>query len=64
MESAIEPSAMDRMRNKVVQEEALGAAHTELAALDTSNELQALEREERIEQVLTELRRKATSTPE
>jgi phage shock protein A len=53
-----EPAAVDRMRDKVQREEALGAAHAQLAAMDTSAELLALERDERIEQVLTELRKK------
>jgi phage shock protein A len=53
--------AFDRMREKVLRTEALGAAHIELAAMETVDEISAMEREERIEQVLTEIRKKRSS---
>jgi phage shock protein A len=54
-----EAPVFDRMRDKVLREEALGAAHAELAAMDMTSEIVALERQERIEQVLADIRKKS-----
>ena len=54
-----EAPVFDRMRDKVLREEALGAAHVELAAMDTTSEIVALERQERIDQVLADIRKKS-----
>ena len=56
--AAVDESVFDRMRGKVQYEAALGAAHAELAALDSGAEIVAIERQERIEQVLAEIRKK------
>jgi phage shock protein A len=48
----------DRMRKKVAREEAIGGAKAQLLADDVEDRLAALEKEDRIEQLLTELKTK------
>jgi phage shock protein A len=48
----------DRMKHKVAREEAVGQAKAELLADDVEDRLAALEKEDRIEQLLTELKAK------
>ena len=50
--------AFDRMRRKVAHEEALSHAKSELAADDVEGRLAALEKEDKIEQLLAELKAK------
>jgi phage shock protein A len=50
--------AFDRMKRKVAHAEALSQAKSELAADDMEGRLAALEKEDRIEQLLTELKAK------
>ena len=51
-------AAFDRMKHKVVREEAVSQAKTELAVDDIEDRLAALEKEDRIEQLLGELKAK------
>ena len=51
-------SAFDRMKRKVAHAEALGHAHAEVAAEDVEDRLAVLEKEERIERLLTDLKSK------
>jgi len=51
-------ATFDRMKRKVAREEAIGQAKAELLADDTDDRLAALEREDRIEQLLVELKTK------
>jgi phage shock protein A len=51
-------AAFDRMKHKVVREEAVSQAKAEIAADDVENRLAALEKEDRIEQLLGELKAK------
>jgi len=51
-------TTFDRMRHKVAREEAVGQAKTELLADDVEDRLAKLEKEDRIEQLLTELKTK------
>src|SRR5262249_27944180 len=51
-------AAFDRMKRKVSHEEALSHAKSELAADDMEGRLAALEREDKIEQLLAELKAK------
>jgi phage shock protein A len=51
-------AAFDRMKRKVAQSEALGQAKTEMAADDVEDRFVALEREDRIERLLAELKAK------
>jgi phage shock protein A len=51
-------AAFDRMKHKVVREEAVSQAKAEIAADDVEDRLAALEKEDRIEQLLTELKAK------
>jgi phage shock protein A len=51
-------AAFDRMKRKVAHSEAMGQAKTELAADNVEDRLAALEKEDRIEQLLTELKSK------
>jgi hypothetical protein len=46
------------MKKKVAREEAIGEAKVQLLAADVENRLAALEKEDRIEQLLTELKTK------
>jgi phage shock protein A len=50
--------AFDRMKRKVAQESALSQAKSEIAADDVDDRLAALEKEDRIEQLLVELKAK------
>jgi phage shock protein A len=50
--------AFDRMRRKVAHQEAVSEAKSELGAEDMEDRLTALEKEERIEQLLAELKAK------
>jgi phage shock protein A len=49
-------ATFDRMKKKVAREEALGAAKSQLLVEDVEDRLAALEKEDRIEQLLTELK--------
>ncbi len=51
-------AAFDRMKHKVVREEAVSQAKAELAVDDVEDRLAALEKEDRIEQLLGELKAK------
>jgi len=51
-------AAFDRMKHKVAREEALSHAKSELAADDMEDRLAALEKEDKIEQLLAELKTK------
>jgi phage shock protein A len=51
-------ASFDRMKHKVAREEAVGQAKAELLADDVEDRLAALEKEDRIEQLLTELKTK------
>jgi phage shock protein A len=51
-------AAFDRMKHKVVREEAVSQAKAEIAVDDVEDRLAALEKEDRIEQLLTELKTK------
>ncbi|HVM91597.1 MAG TPA: PspA/IM30 family protein [Terriglobales bacterium] len=51
-------TTFDRMKHKVAREEAIGEAKAELLADDVEDRLAALEKEDRIEQLLTELKTK------
>jgi phage shock protein A len=48
----------DRMKRKVAREEAVGQAKAELLADDVDDRLAALEKEDRIEHLLVELKAK------
>ena len=52
------PAAFDRMKRKVAHAEALSQAKSEIAADDVEDRLAALEKEDRIEQLLAELKTK------
>ena len=54
-------AAFDRMKRKVASSEALGRARSEIAADQLEDRLVALEKEERIEQLLVELKAKRTN---
>ena len=49
-------AAFDRMKEKVQREEAVSEAHAELAGDNLDDRFQALERDERIERMLTDLK--------
>jgi len=49
-------AAFDRMKRKVAHSEAVGQAKTEVAADDIEDRLAALEKQDRIEQLLVELK--------
>jgi phage shock protein A len=51
-------AAFDRMKHKVVREEAVSQAKAEIAVDDVEDRLAALEKEDRVEQLLTELKSK------
>jgi hypothetical protein len=46
------------MKRKVAREEALGQAKSQILAEDVENRLAVLEKEDRVEQLLTELKAK------
>src|SRR2546425_869830 len=58
MSSNAKSATFDRMKRKVIREEAVGQAKAELLADDVEDRLAALEKEDRIEQLLTELKTK------
>jgi phage shock protein A len=51
-------AAFDRMKHKVVREQAVSQAKAEIASDDVEDRLAALEKEDRIEQLLSELKTK------
>ncbi|HEX6805014.1 MAG TPA: PspA/IM30 family protein [Terriglobales bacterium] len=51
-------AAFDRMKRKVVQNEAVAQAKTEIGAEDVEDRLSAMEKEDRIEQLLAEMKAK------
>jgi phage shock protein A len=51
-------TTFDRMQRKVAREEAIGGAKAQLLSEDVEDRLAALEKEDRIEQLLTELKTK------
>jgi phage shock protein A len=55
-------TAFDRMRRKVQQSEALGKAKADLAADQVEERLTALEREDRIDQLLADLKAKRSAS--
>ena len=58
MTSNAKSATFDRMKRKVIREEAVGQAKAELLADDVEDRLAALEKEDRIEQLLTDLKTK------
>ena len=54
-------AAFDRMKGKVTQSEAVSQAKSELAGHNMEDRLEALEKEDRIEQLLAEMKTKAGS---
>jgi phage shock protein A len=61
MSANTKSATFDRMKRKVAREEAIGGAKAQLLADDVEDRLAALEKEDRIEQLLTELKDKARS---
>jgi phage shock protein A len=53
-----ENRTFDRMRNKVAREQAIGEAHAELLGDDIEGRFHALEREEKVNAMLTELKQR------
>jgi phage shock protein A len=53
-----ENAAFDRMRNKVAREQAIGEAHTEILGDDIEGRFHALEREEKVDTLLAELKQR------
>jgi phage shock protein A len=58
MNADAQSETFDRMRRKVAREEAIGEARSQLLADDVEGRLAMLEKEDRIEQLLTELKTK------
>ncbi len=58
LSSNAKSTTFDRMKRKVAREEAVGQAKAELLADDVEDRLAALEKEDRIEQLLVELKTK------
>ena len=58
MSANTKSTTFDRMKKKVAREEAIGGAQAQLLADDVEDRLAALEKEDRIEQLLTELKTK------
>ncbi len=56
--AAVKTAGFDRMKRKVAREEAISQAKTELLTDDVEDRLAALEKEDRIEQLLSELKTK------
>jgi len=54
-------ASFDRLKHKVTREEAIGQAKAQLLADDVEDRLSALEKEDRIERLLAELKTKAKS---
>ncbi|HYU47552.1 MAG TPA: PspA/IM30 family protein, partial [Terriglobales bacterium] len=63
MSASSKSITFDRMRRKVAHEEAVGQAKAELLADDVDDRLAALEREDRIEHLLAELKAKRGVSP-
>ena len=61
--AAVKTAGFDRMKRKVAREEAISQAKTELLTDDVEDRLAALEKEDRIEQLLTELKTKRGAVP-
>ncbi len=61
--AAVKTAGFDRMKRKVAREEAISQAKTELLTDDVEDRLAALEKEDRIEQLLTELKSKRGTSP-
>ena len=59
---AVKTAGFDRMKRKVAREEAISQAKTELLTDDVEDRLAALEKEDRIEQLLTELKTKRSAS--
>ena len=53
-----EHQTLERMRNKVVREQAIGEAHAELLGEDIEGKFHALEREDKVEALLAELKQR------
>ncbi len=58
MDANTKSATFDRLKHKVAREEAVGQAKAELLADDVENRLEALEKEDRIEQLLADLKTK------
>jgi phage shock protein A len=58
MSANTKSATFDRMKKKVAREEAIGGAKAQILANDVEDRLAALEKEDRIEQLLTELKTK------
>ncbi|MFY9645224.1 MAG: PspA/IM30 family protein [Terriglobales bacterium] len=58
MDANSKSATFDRMKKKVAREEAIGGAKAQILADDVENRLAALEKEDRIEQLLSELKTK------
>ena len=58
MSANTKSATFDRMKRKVIREEAVGQAKAELLSDDVEDRLAALEKEDRIEQLLTDLKTK------
>ncbi len=58
MSANAKSATFDRMKNKVAREEAISGATAQLLADDVEDRLAALEKEDRIEELLTELKTK------
>jgi phage shock protein A len=58
MSANTKSATLDRMKRKVAREEAIGGAKAQLLADDVEDRLAALEKEDRIEQLLSELKTK------
>ncbi len=61
--AAVKTAGFDRMKRKVAREEAITQAKTELLTDDVEDRLAALEKEDRIEQLLSELKTKRGAPP-
>ena len=61
--AAVKTAGFDRMKRKVAREEAISQAKTELLTDDVEDRLAALEKEDRIEQLLAELKTKRGTSP-
>ena len=58
MSASTKSSTFDRMKGKVAREEAISGAKAQLLADDVEDRLAALEKEDKIEQLLAELKTK------
>jgi phage shock protein A len=64
LENGATASAWDRMTQKVNREESLAHAQAELAGDNVDDQFNAMEKEDQIEQLLADLKRKGLSRPE